>query len=149
MKQSIESIQQAKRSLLIYSAVLIGLCASLQGLIAYRGNNIDVVSQLFLAVIALYYAWYNYVSRDQLRRVRFGRVISHMIVFLVVNVSYHLHALILFTSNSSAITGTKDFGINEDWFGLLFGMTTFWGLGLLVHTIASVANRGFEELPRG
>ena len=51
-------------------------------------------------------------------------------------------------SNSAAIRGDEHFWIDTGWFGVLFAMSMFWGLGLAVHTIASIANRGFEELPK-
>jgi hypothetical protein len=148
MNKSINQAQEAKNSLLKHFAIMFALCAFLQITIAVRGNHIDLVSQFLLAVIALYYAWYNYSSRNLLRRLRFGRLVSHLVGFLIVNVSYHLHAFILFVSNNSAIKGDAEFTIDPSWFGVLFGMMTFWGLGLLVHLVASIANRGFEELPK-
>lgn len=141
-------VQETKNSLLKYFAVMSVLCALLQIIIAIRGNHIDLVSQFLLAGIALYYAWYNYSSRNLLRQLRFGRLVSHLVGFLVVNVSYHLHAFILFASNNSAIKGDSEFTIDPSWFSVLFVMMTFWGLGLLIHLVASIANRGFEELPK-
>ena len=124
-------------------------CVLLQIFISVRGNHLDLVSQLLLACIALYYAWYHYASRAKLRRLRFGRLVAHVVGFLIVNLSYHVHAYILLATNNPAIQGTDKFAIDPTWFGALFGMTTFWGLGLLFHLIASISYRGFEELHKG
>ncbi len=145
---SIKDVQEAKNSLLKYFAIMFVLCTLLQIIIAIRGNRIDVVSQLLLGAVALYYVYYNYSSRNLLIRLRFGRLVSHLIGFLVVNVSFHLHAFILFDSNNSAINGDGNFAIDPSWFGVLFGMLIFWGIGLLAHLGASIAKRGFEELPK-
>jgi 1,4-dihydroxy-2-naphthoate octaprenyltransferase len=149
MSQTIEQIQDSRRSLLRHFAIMLVSCVALQTVIAVRGNHIDVVSQLLLGCVALYYGWYHYSSRDQLRRLRFGRLVAHVVGYLIVNLSFHIHAFILIVSSNPAIKGTADFTIDQGWFGVLFGMTTFWGLGLLTHLTASIAKRGFEELPRG
>ena len=149
MSKSIHQAQAAKRSLLQHVIVLLVSCTLLQVVIAVRGNHIDLVSQLLLACVALYYTWYHITAKDLLSKVRFGRLVAHLCGFLIVNLSYHAHAFILYVSNNPAIRGTADFSIDSGWFGILFGMTTFWGIGLLIHMIASIANRGFEELPRG
>ena len=148
MNKAIEKIQESKRSLLTHLVIMLALCTGLQTVIAVRGSNIDLTAQLLLAVVALYYAWYHYTSRNLMRRLRFGRLVAHLIGFLIINLSYHIHAFILFVSKNPAIKGPGEFTIEPSWFGVLFGMTTFWGLGLLIHLVASIANRGFEELPR-
>ncbi len=149
MSKSIDEAKQAKTSLLRHTAVMLISCIALQIVITIRGNHIDLVSQLLLVCIALYYAWYNITAKALLSRVRFGRLVAHLIGFLIVNLSFHAHAFILFVSSNPAISGTKEFSIDPGWFGVLFGMTTFWGIGLLIHMVASIASRGFEELPRG
>jgi hypothetical protein len=148
MNKTIDTAQAAKRSLLQYTAVLAGMCTFLQVFIAVRGNHIDVLSQVMLGVVALYYVWYHYREKTLLSKVRFGRLVAHLVGFLVVNLSYHIHGYFLLISNSAAIRGDEHFWIETGWFGVLFGMSMFWGLGLAVHTIASIANRGFEELPK-
>lgn len=149
MSKSIDEAQKAKKSLLQHTFVMVVSCIVLQVIISIRGNRIDLISNLLLACVALYYLWYHATAKNLLSRVRFGRLVAHLIGFLAVNLSYHFHAFILFISNNPAIRGTNDFAIDPGWFGVLFGMTTFWGIGLLIHMIASIANRGFEELPRG
>lgn len=149
MSKSIDQAQKAKSSLLQHAGIMLLAMTLLQVFIYSQGSKIDGSANLGLVAVALYYLWYHYSSKDLLSRVRFGRLVAHLVGFIIVNVSYHLHAFILYVSNNSAIRGDADFGINQAWFGVLFGMTTFWGIGLLIHMIASIANRGFEELPRG
>ncbi len=149
MSQSVEQVNKYKQSLLKYTGLMILFSTLLQIVIALRGNHIDFVSQLLLAVIAVYYFWYHYTSKDQLSKLRFGRLVAHLVGFLVVNLSYHIHAFVLFVTSNPAIKGTDGFSIDPSWFGVLFGMFSFWGIGLLIHLVASIANRGFEELSRG
>lgn len=75
MNKSINQVQEAKKSLLHYFAVMFVLCVILQITIAIRGNHIDWVSQVLLVFIAIYYAWYNYTSRNLLGKLRFGRLV--------------------------------------------------------------------------
>lgn len=148
MNKSVEDINLYKQSLLNHVGIMATLTIVLQIAIAYRGNKIDLISELLLVIVALYYVWYHYTSKNQLTQLRFGRLVAHVIGFLIVNLSYHIHAFILFITNNPAIRGNDEFTINQGWFGVLFGMFVFWGIGLLIHLVASVANRGFEELPR-
>lgn len=138
--------QASKKSLTSHFIVMSGLCALLQIIIAVRDSKIDLVAYLLLIVVALYYAYYNYTSRHTLRKLRFGRLVSHLVGFLIVNLSYHIHAYILFVTHNPAIEGNENFAINPEWFGVLFGMMSFWGIGLFIHLIASISRRGFEEV---
>jgi hypothetical protein len=144
MNKTIEQAQAAKISLLRHFGIMFVVCAALQVIIAVRGSHIDLVSQLLLAGVGLYYVWYHYTSRNLLRRMRFGRLVAHIVGYLIVNVSYHLHAMVLFISGSAAIKGTGAYLIDEGWFGVLFGMATAWGVILLTHLATSIASRGFE-----
>ena len=149
MGKSIDQATAARKSLLQHTGIMAVMVTVLQLFLYWNGSPIDGSANLGLVVIALYYLWYHYTSRDLLAKVRFCRLVAHLIGFLIVNISYHLHAFILMIQNSPAIRGDGQFPINPGWFGVLFGMATFWGIGLLIHMIASIANRGFEELPRG
>ena len=148
MNKPVEQANKYKKSLLTYTAVMITLSTLLQIIIAIRGNHIDLLSQALLVGIAVYYFWYQSATKSQLTKLRFGRLIAHLIGFLVINLSYHIHALILFITDSPAIKGNGEFSMDAAWFGVLFGMFCGWGVGLLFHLIASIANRGYEELPR-
>jgi hypothetical protein len=164
--KNIDYANQARKSLLQYAAILGALMAAVCVTMAANGHHlyiIETVSEtkdtvvgafsitlpllLFVGVF-LYYVYYNLTSKKLLSRVRYGLLVAHVTSFLIVNIPFHLYAFILFMSNNAAIRGNENFAMSPDWYGVLFGMTTFWGIGLLVHTVASVANRGFEELPR-
>jgi hypothetical protein len=164
--KNIDYANTARTSLLTYVAVLSALMVAVCIAMISNGHHlytIETVSEtdevvvgefsitlpflLFVGVF-LYYVYYNVTSKKVLSRVRYGLLVAHLASFLIVNIPFHLYAFILFISNNSAIRGNENFAISPDWYGVLFGMTTFWGLGLLVHLVASVANRGFEELPK-
>lgn len=147
MVDGIDFTLECRKSLLKYAGILVSACVALQIVIAVRGSQIDLVAGLLTGLIALYYAYYQYASLGTLRYFRFGRLISHLVAFIAVNLSFHFHALVLFITDSTAIDGGSNFPIDEQWFGVLFGMATFWGIGALIHTIASIASRGFEDVP--
>ncbi len=127
------------RILLPYMGIMAGMCLVVQILTAIRGSHIDLISGLFLVPVAVYYAYFQYASKGKLSKVRFGRLVAHVIGFLIVNLSYHIHAAILLLMGKEELLGA-------DWGGVLVAMLIFWGLGLLMHMTASVAMRGYEEL---
>ncbi|MBP6880293.1 hypothetical protein KBC31_01540 [Candidatus Saccharibacteria bacterium] len=140
----------AAKLLLPYLFIMLGTNILLHIFIAVRGNNIDIESQLFLAIIAIYYIYFNQIKANKpLSKIRFGKLVGHFIGYLIVNLGYFIHAYVLLISDSDAIKfGGGRIALNPGWFGVLFGMATFWGIGLLIHTIASVASRGYEDLSR-
>ncbi len=125
--------------LLPYIGVIAGMCAALQLIIAVRGHEIDLLAGLLTAVVAMYYAYSHITSSSRLNKIRFGRLVHHTIAFVIVNISFHIHAGYLLVSGQKGL-------IQEDWYGVLFAMFIFWGLGFLMHMVASVAHRGYEEL---
>lgn len=151
--KNIDYADKAKRSLLIYSGILAllmmftNIAISLNGNHLYQDSAVTLPMALFTLVF-LYYVYYHITSKNLLAKIRYGRFVAHVVSYLIINISFHLHAFILFAQNSPAIRGDQYFALSSDWFGVLFGMSTFWGIGLLIHMIASIANRGFEELPR-
>jgi hypothetical protein len=42
------------------------------------------------------------------------------------------------------LRGQEYLPVDPGWFGATFAMAGFWGIGLTVHAIASIAQRGFE-----
>ena len=127
------------RTLMPYLGILGGMCLLAQALTAARGSRMDLVAAAFLLPVAVYYAYFQYSARLELTKVRFGRLIAHTAGFVIVNLSYHLHAGLLLLAGKRAL-------LDEYWAGVLIGMFVFWGLGLLVHLAASVAMRGYENL---
>jgi hypothetical protein len=127
------------KTVLPYLGVLSGLCLLAQLITAARGSRIDLLAALVVVPVGLYYAYFQYTARVELSKVRFGRLVAHAAGFLIVNLSYHIHAALLL------VFGKGDL-LDEDWAGVLVAMFVFWGFGLLVHLIASVAMRGYEDL---
>jgi len=127
------------RVLLPYLGILGGLCLLVQVLTAARGSRIDVVAGLLLLPVAVYYSYFQYSARIVLRQVRFGQLVAHAGGFVIVNLGYHLHAGLLL------LLGKREL-LDENWAGVLIGMFVFWGIGLLVHLVASVAMKGYENL---
>jgi hypothetical protein len=115
------------------------MCLLMQVLIAARGSEIDLVAGLLLLTVAVYYFYFQYSARSALRRIRFGQFVAHAAGFVIVNISFHIHAGFLL------LLGKREL-VDENWAGLLIGMFVFWGIGLLVHLMASVAMKGYEDL---
>ena len=116
-----ENNQPIKKILLPYAGIMVILCIFAQVVIALRGSSIDFIAGLALMPAFIYYLYFNVMFKNRLSKVRFGALVAHVVGFLIVNLS-------------------------PSWFGVLFGMFVFWGLGLLIHLIASISLNGFEEL---
>lgn len=127
------------RILLPHLGILAGLCLLVQVLTAARGSKIDLIAGLLLVAVAAYYFYFQYSARTALRQVRFGQLVAHAAGLVIVNLSYHLHAGLLLVLDKRDL-------LDENWAGLLLGMFAFWGIGFLVHLVASVAMRGYESL---
>jgi len=125
--------------LMPYLGILGGMCLVVQVLTAARGSKMDLVAGALLLPVAVYYAYFQYSARTELSKVRFGQLIAHAAGFIIVNLSYHIHAGLLLLLGKRAL-------LDEYWAGMLIGMFVFWGLGLLIHLAASVAMRGYENL---
>lgn len=136
----------ASRVILPYLVTMVVLNILLQIGITATGNRIDLTTALMTAVVALVYALYHWTRRKPLSQIRFGRLVAHLCGFITVNLGFHIHAAVLMVTNNEAIRGDANFPIDDQWFGVLFGMFIIWGLGLLIHLTASIASRGFEDL---
>lgn len=136
----------SRRVLLPYLAVMVGLNIALQVAIAIAGNDIDLLAGVLTGVVAVVYAFFEVTRRAPLTHIRFGRLVAHLCGFITVNLGFHVHAAVLIVTNDPAIRGDADFPIDDQWFGVLFGMLIIWGLGLLIHLTASISARGFEDL---
>lgn len=141
-----ETQLNARRAILPYLATMVVLNIVLQVGIAIAGNTISITAYVLTAAVAVVYALYHWTHRTPLSQIRFGRLVAHLCGFITVNLGFHLHAAVLIVTNNAAIRGDTNFPIDDQWFGVLFGMFIIWGLGLLVHLTASIASRGFEDL---
>ena len=142
MKTTLPSINQI---LLPYAALLALLCIFAQVVTAARGNGIDLAAGLALVPACMYYLYFNYRNKSQLAKIRFGVLVTHFITFLVVNLSYHIHVAVLALQNATDSHGPA-ISLSDGWFGALIGMFVIWGAGLLVHTVISIAQKGYEDL---
>lgn len=138
MSKELKNTQEvsSRKMLLPYFIYLIIGCLLLQTFISFNDHEISLASNILLALVALSSALFIIPNKTKLNKIRFGYLVLSLGTFVIVNGSYHLHAYYLAVIKSPALVG---------WFGLIFGMPGFWALGLIVHIIASVALRGFEE----
>ncbi len=135
----------ARTLLLPYLLGLVGLCALVQLYIVLDGNHISLGSELLTGGVALYFAGFLWMRREPLGQIRFARLVAHAATYATVITSYQLHAAILAMTGSSALQGQGYLPIDDGWFGATLAMAGFWGLGLTMHAIASIAQRGFES----
>ncbi|MEZ5380937.1 MAG: hypothetical protein R2754_03975 [Microthrixaceae bacterium] len=142
---SVPAELNARSLLLPYVLGLTLLCALLQLVIVIDGNRIGMMSTLLSAGVALYYAAFIYTRRKPLGQVRFARLVAHATTYAVVNTSFQLHAAILGMAGSEVLRGHDYLPVDSGWFGPTFAMAGFWGIGLTIHAIASIAQRGFED----
>jgi hypothetical protein len=133
--------------ILPFALTLLGLVTAVQVVIVIDDNRVRLLSTLSLAVVAVFYACFFAMRGSRLRQVRFGMLVAHATAYAIVNVSYLLHGAVLIMVNSPAIRGDSYFLLDPGWFGVTFGMATGWGIGLVIHALASIANRGWEERP--
>jgi hypothetical protein len=124
---------RAQRTLLPYVLLLIGTSAALQVAIALTGNRIGILSGILTAVVALVYAVYLVGPGRSLGTVRYGRLVAHA-----------LHLYILLVIGSPAAQGTVGFPMNAGWVGAALAMPGIWGVGLLIHGLGAILDRGYE-----
>lgn len=133
------------QSVLRYLVILALFCALAQVVVALQRGEINILTALALVPAYLYYLYFVISSKQLLRRVRFGQLTVHFATFLVVNLSYHIHAAVLLLGNAGSSQNSTTV-LYEGWFGVLFGMFVLWGIGLLIHAITSIAHKGYEDL---
>jgi hypothetical protein len=140
-KQEINS----KKILLPYTLIMLTMTTIMQVINIIRGNIYDLSSGSMLFIIFLYYLYSNYRNHSSLKKVRFGLLISHYIAYFLVNLSFVIASFAIYWNSIFTIIGDGYIQLPKEASGVLCFMPIFWGVGLLVHTIASVANRGYEE----
>ncbi|WGW13014.1 2TM domain-containing protein [Saxibacter everestensis] len=130
----------SRKDVVVYVAgVIAGLIAT-HAVIAFADDGrITVRSTLLLAVVACFIAGFYLVRRPAIRQRRYAYYFLHVMAFLLVNGSYWLHAGIL------SLDGRADV-VAATWSGALYAMATFWGIGLLIHTLGAFLSKGFEDV---
>lgn len=135
---------RAHASLLPYALSFLAANIAIQLVIVATGNRITLLSTVLLGAAALGYAIYLLTIGRTLGRVRYARLVAHAFSYAVVNVGFGLHAYILFAAGSPAIQGDGYLPMDPRWFGATFGMASFWGIGLILHGLGALLDRGFE-----
>ncbi|MBB5832691.1 hypothetical protein [Brachybacterium aquaticum] len=133
-------VARAHRSLLPLALGLIAANLVLHLVIALAGNRITVLTTLPLVVIALGVAAYLATRGRALGRLRYGRLVAHVLCFLTVTAGYQLHLTVLAVLGAAPPSD----GTLDPWLGPALVMPALWGLGLLMHAVGAVLDRGFE-----
>jgi hypothetical protein len=139
-----QSLAAATSVLAPYALMMIGANAIMQVVIMLTGNEIGFVPVALTVVIALGYAGFLLAYGRRLAKVRFGLLAAHVMTYTAVNAGFLLHFFILAATGSPAVHGPGEFVMDPRWFGVVIGMPTFWGLGLLIHSLGAILGRGFE-----
>lgn len=134
---------RARSSLLPYTLALLGANLLLHLVIVLGGNRITVLTTLPLVAIALGAALYLATRGRGLGRVRYGRFVAHALLYATVNVGYLLHAWVLVALGAPLFSGEPS-APDDAWPGAVLAMASFWGLGLILHGLGVVLDRGFE-----
>ncbi|MFT4246254.1 MAG: hypothetical protein QM571_07075 [Micrococcaceae bacterium] len=127
------------KMILSYTAVLTVLCVFAQIVVAVNNNEVGAMSVLALLPALFYYLYFNSRASNKLDQVRFGKLLVHFITFLIVNLSYHIHAAFVVTQSGTNML------LPSGWNGVLFGMFIVWGIVLAFHAIVSILNSGLEN----
>lgn len=142
--ESTSSPATARTSLLPFLGVMVALNTVYQLAIALTGHQVGIGAALGLLVIALTMAVYQRTAGRALGSLRFGRLVAHTLVYVTVNLGFHLHAAWLIATDDAGVEGASGIPVPADWVGPLVVMPTVWGIGLLLHALGSLLDRGFE-----
>lgn len=140
---------RAHRTLLPFFGAMVGGSALIQLAIALTGNRIGLLAGILTAVLGVGFALYLWRFSPTLGRVRYGVLVAHVCAYVAVNVGFGLHAYLLIAVGSSAILPADPMTpIDPGWLGATLAMSSFWGLGLLLHLFGALMGRGFEAPTR-
>ncbi len=140
---SSSGIARAHASLLPYALALLGANLVLHLVIVLGDNRLTVLTTLPLVAIALGAAIYLATRGRGLGRVRYGRFVAHALLYATVNVGYLLHAWVLVMLGAPVLSGGPS-APGGAWAGAVLAMASCWGLGLVLHGLGAVLDRGFE-----
>ena len=105
-------------------------------------------TRLVLTMLAIAYAVFLVRWGRDLGKVRFGVLAAHLVTYAAVNVGFGLHFFVLALTNNPAVRAdpgeAADFVMDSGWFGAALAMPALWGVGLLMHSVGAITNRGFE-----
>ncbi len=102
-------------------------------------SQLGTVQELAFAVIALSYAIFIKKFRKQLAKVPYLLLAINVFTYFITNVSFWIHAFVA----SSVKSG---FVLTANWYGAIISMPLIWGVGLAIHAIESVSNKGYDSI---
>ena len=140
-----EVVPNARKLLLPYVLGLLALSTLVHLAIALGGNEIDLSAQLLTGSMAVFFVGFLIIRWEALGQVRFGRLVAHAATYAIVNGGFQLHAAVLVIAGTDLLRSGDHLPHDHGWFGPTFAMAGFWALGLIIHAIASIARRGFED----
>lgn len=138
----------AQSVLLPYALTLIVGMVVVQVVIALTGGVPTVLTGILTAVVALGIVFWYWKNLQKLSQIRFSAAIAHTLAFVTITTSYNLHAMIRIFGHGGTEGGLEQAArelFTTPWFGTTFGMTTLWGLGLLLALLGSIASRGWRD----
>ena len=131
--------QNFRRHMFALTSTVAGGIMATHLLIVLQDHKITILTALALTVVAIAYYLQTYRSRIVFRRVRHGSFLAHLSGYVIVVGSFYLHPGYLLASNQRDL-------IDANWYGPLFGMGIFWGLGLATHAAGTLLTKGFEDV---
>ena len=102
-------------------------------------GHIGTLGGLALAGVGVFIAVFMYVRRAAMTQRRYAYYFLHVIAFLMVNASFMLHAVLMYSS------GRGD-EIMGSWRGVVFERPLFWAIGLFLHTLGTILSKGYEHV---
>lgn len=142
----IPELVNAKKLLLPYALGLLAAMVALHMYIGLSGGRITMVAQILLLVVAFAMVAWIWVKRQELSRLRFGPALVNSISFAIITTSFQLNAVIqgILVGRDGNVADVAHFLLETPWFGLTFGMSALWGIGLIFHLIGAILDRGME-----
>ncbi len=99
-------------------------------------SKMDTLVAAMLIPAFLFYTIFNMQTYKQARRTPYLPLALHTVCFLIVNLSFWIVALFVYLQDGKLDVSFKY---------AIPAMGIFWGLNLMIHTVASIAGSGFEE----
>lgn len=124
-----------------YTALLAVVLAACQIFIATtQDSEITPLAGLAIVIPAIIYAAFIYTNKSEIRKVAYASLISHLVTYLLVNMSFWAHAFFTASFEDEIVS------FESGWYGVLIAMPLFWGFGLMMHTLGALYGKGFEDV---
>lgn len=108
------------------------------------GEPTKLSSLILIAIAGL--SWvFNYRAKKAVIKKAYLSYITHVATFLIVNLSFWIHALARYITTTSAEVDGQLI-VSQDWAVYILHMPAIWGIGLLIHTVGTWKTKGFEDV---